>query len=136
MSSGVEKLSAEALGSAFPEAFSQLERYVHILSTRGLEWGLMGPREGDKLWSRHVSNSLALVDLLPGGVDLADIGSDQAAPIDVNGEATLDGTGLYDLHLRLRARQGAEPQATNLLGLIGRPDNQGIYHIRQRGQLR
>jgi general secretion pathway protein N len=78
----------------------------------------------------------AALSTRPDGSHLADIGSDQAAPIDVNGEATLDGTGLYDLHLRLRARQGAEPQATNLLGLIGRPDNQGIYHIRQRGQLR
>lgn len=80
MSSGIEKLSAEALGNAFPEAFSQLEHYVHILSTRGLEWGLMGPREGDKLWSRHVSNSLALVDLLPDGVDVADIGSGAGLP--------------------------------------------------------
>lgn len=80
MSSDQEKLSAEALGAAFPEASGVLERYVEILATRGMEWGLLGPREGDKLWSRHVSNSLALVDLLPHGVDVADIGSGAGLP--------------------------------------------------------
>lgn len=79
-SSDTEQLSAEALGNAFPEASSQLGQYVEILATRGIEWGLMGPREGDKLWSRHVSNSLGLVDLLPEGVDVADIGSGAGLP--------------------------------------------------------
>lgn len=80
MSSDPEKLSAEALGAAFPEASGVLQRYVDLLATRGMEWGLLGPREGDKLWSRHVSNSLALVDLLPEGIDVADIGSGAGLP--------------------------------------------------------
>lgn len=71
---------AEALGAAFPLAQEGLRAYAQILATRGLEWGLMGPREGDKLWSRHISNSLALVDLLPEGVDIADIGSGAGLP--------------------------------------------------------
>ena len=32
------------------------------------------------MWSRHISNSLALVDLLPEGVDVADIGSGAGLP--------------------------------------------------------
>lgn len=40
----------------------------------------MGPREGDKLWSRHVANSLALVDVIPDGASVADIGSGAGLP--------------------------------------------------------
>lgn len=40
----------------------------------------MGPREGDKLWQRHIANSLALVDAIPQGVDVADIGSGAGLP--------------------------------------------------------
>lgn len=40
----------------------------------------MGPREGDKLWQRHVANSLALVDAIPQGVDVADVGSGAGLP--------------------------------------------------------
>ncbi|MEO7588888.1 MAG: 16S rRNA (guanine(527)-N(7))-methyltransferase RsmG [Arachnia sp.] len=64
----------------FPEAAEQLDRYVAILRSKGIEWGLLGPREGDKLWSRHVSNSLSLVDVLGQGIDVADVGSGAGLP--------------------------------------------------------
>ncbi|MDO5735048.1 MAG: 16S rRNA (guanine(527)-N(7))-methyltransferase RsmG [Propionibacteriaceae bacterium] len=66
--------------SRFPESGEQLDRYVAILRSKGIEWGLLGPREGDKLWSRHISNSLALVDSLANGIDLADVGSGSGLP--------------------------------------------------------
>lgn len=66
--------------AAYPEHGPALERYVSILATRGLEWGLMGPREGDRLWSRHIANSLALVDAVPAGVRVADVGSGAGLP--------------------------------------------------------
>lgn len=69
-----------ALQARFAESGEQLDRYVAILRSKGLEWGLLGPREGDKLWSRHVSNSLALVDALGQGIDLADVGSGAGLP--------------------------------------------------------
>lgn len=76
-----EEITARsALVERFPEAADQLDAYVAILATKGIEWGLMGPREGDKLWSRHVSNSLALVDVLPLGSDVADVGSGAGLP--------------------------------------------------------
>jgi 16S rRNA (guanine527-N7)-methyltransferase len=55
-------------------------RYVDILASRGIEWGLIGPREGDRLWDRHVLNSVALSDLVPQGSSVADIGSGAGLP--------------------------------------------------------
>ena len=76
----VEAAARLALHSRFGDASEQLDRYVAILGSKGIEWGLLGPREGDKLWSRHVSNSLALVDALGQGIDLADVGSGAGLP--------------------------------------------------------
>lgn len=75
-----EAAARSALVERFPEAADQLDAYVAVLATKGIEWGLLGPREGDKLWSRHVSNSLALVDVLPLGSDVADVGSGAGLP--------------------------------------------------------
>lgn len=75
-----ESAAAAALLSLYPFADEALKRYVDILGTRGLEWGLMGPREGDKLWSRHVANSVALVDVIGEGLTVADVGSGAGLP--------------------------------------------------------
>ncbi|VEP40335.1 Ribosomal RNA small subunit methyltransferase G [Tessaracoccus lapidicaptus] len=40
----------------------------------------MGPREGERLWQRHVGNSLALDDAVPQGSDVADVGSGAGLP--------------------------------------------------------
>lgn len=58
----------------------ELSRYVDILAKRGIEWGLLGPREGDKLWQRHIANSVALNDAIPQGVEVADVGSGAGLP--------------------------------------------------------
>lgn len=75
-----EGQARSALEGQFPSSAEALKRYVDILSTRGIEWGLLGPREGDRLWSRHVANSLALADALPLGVAVADVGSGAGLP--------------------------------------------------------
>ena len=70
---GAEEAAARtALHERFPHAAEALDRYAAILRSKGIEWGLLGPREGDRIWSRHVSNSLALVDVLGEGIDVAD----------------------------------------------------------------
>lgn len=76
----VESDARTALHARFPDSAEQLDRYVAILRSKGIGWGLLGPREGDKLWSRHVSNSLALVDVLSHGIDVADVGSGAGLP--------------------------------------------------------
>ena len=64
----------------FPEGAAGLDAYADILRTRGIEWGLLGPRETDRIWSRHISNSLALVDVIGQGLDVADVGSGAGLP--------------------------------------------------------
>lgn len=66
----------EVFGSSYESA----SRYVDILATRGIEWGLIGPREGERLWDRHVLNSVGLADLVPEGSSVADVGSGAGLP--------------------------------------------------------
>ena len=44
----------DAAASVFGEALGAAEHYADILAGRGVEWGLIGPRETDRLWERHV----------------------------------------------------------------------------------
>ncbi|WP_231946494.1 16S rRNA (guanine(527)-N(7))-methyltransferase RsmG [Auraticoccus monumenti] len=64
----------------FGAAVEQAERYVDMLFSRGSEWGLIGPREQGRLWTRHVLNSVAIASLLPEGVHLVDVGSGAGLP--------------------------------------------------------
>ena len=54
--------------------------YVRLLATAGVERGLIGPREADRLWERHVLNSAAVAELIPVGTRVADIGSGAGLP--------------------------------------------------------
>ena len=71
-------MSAAAV--VFGNHLSLASRYVDILLSRGIEWGLIGPREGPRLWDRHVLNSAALSDLIPQGSSVADVGSGAGLP--------------------------------------------------------
>ncbi len=64
----------------FGDRFELVNRYVDILGSRGIPWGLIGPREGERLWDRHVLNSVAPADLLPVGATMADVGSGAGLP--------------------------------------------------------
>ena len=75
-----EEAARSVLRVNYPEQFGNLDSYAKILRTRGIEWGLLGPREADRIWDRHISNSLALVDVVGQGVDVADIGSGAGLP--------------------------------------------------------
>lgn len=75
-----EVAAKAAIEKTYPQVFKELSGYVDILAGRGIEWGLMGPREGDKLWQRHVANSLAVADAIPHGVSVADVGSGAGLP--------------------------------------------------------
>lgn len=54
--------------------------YVDILASRGIEWGLLGPREIERLWDRHVLNSVAIAGLIPDGAAVVDVGSGAGLP--------------------------------------------------------
>ena len=55
-------------------------RYATMLATRGVERGLIGPREVPRLWERHLLNCGVIAGLVPGDVDVVDIGSGAGLP--------------------------------------------------------
>jgi 16S rRNA (guanine527-N7)-methyltransferase len=72
---------AEALASVlFPERDKEIHRYVDLLRGAGVERGLIGPREGARIWSRHIANCAVVAPALPAGARVADIGSGAGLP--------------------------------------------------------
>ena len=69
-------LAHEIYGAHFPS----LNRYVDILRSTGVEWGLLGPREADRLWDRHILNCAALNELIATDRTVADVGSGAGLP--------------------------------------------------------
>lgn len=59
---------------------AQLASFVDILLDRGIAYGLIGPREADRIWDRHILNSLAVADLIPVGSSVVDVGSGAGLP--------------------------------------------------------
>lgn len=57
-----------------------LQRYVEWLCGAGVERGLMGPREAERIWERHIANCAALAELVPMGATVIDIGSGAGLP--------------------------------------------------------
>lgn len=55
-------------------------RYAEVLAGAGVERGLIGPREVDRLWDRHILNSAALGELIQNGDRVVDIGSGAGLP--------------------------------------------------------
>ena len=68
------------LSEYFSERGAQIERYAELLATWGIERGLIGPREADRIWERHIANCIPVSTLIPEGVTVADIGSGAGLP--------------------------------------------------------
>jgi 16S rRNA (guanine527-N7)-methyltransferase len=58
----------------------QIQRYAELLSSTGIERGLIGPKEGDRIWERHIANCIPITTIIPQGVRVADIGSGAGLP--------------------------------------------------------
>ncbi len=58
----------------------QIQAFAQILVTKGIERGLIGPKEGDRIWDRHIANCLPVTTLIPQGVRVVDIGSGAGLP--------------------------------------------------------
>jgi 16S rRNA (guanine527-N7)-methyltransferase len=61
------------------DALAVMRGFAEDIHTYGEELGLVGPRELDRLWTRHLLNSALLAKKLPAGT-LADIGSGAGFP--------------------------------------------------------
>lgn len=64
----------------FGERVGEIESYVALLITKGVEWGLIGPREQSRIWERHIFNSVALMGVIPDGAVVVDVGSGAGLP--------------------------------------------------------
>ena len=45
----------------YRDNYKTIRKYVDILASRGVDWGLIGPREIGRLWERNILNSIAPV---------------------------------------------------------------------------
>jgi 16S rRNA (guanine527-N7)-methyltransferase len=55
-------------------------RYAEILTSAGVDRGLLGPREADRIWDRHLFNCAAVSPLIPSGDLVCDVGSGAGLP--------------------------------------------------------
>lgn len=73
-------VSDDAASDQKVDQLEQLEAFAGWLAGPGIERGLLGPRERDRIWTRHVINSALLVELLPGSASVCDLGSGAGLP--------------------------------------------------------
>lgn len=73
----IEVVGAEAVfGAGLPVA----ARYAELLAEHGVVRGLIGPREVDRLWDRHLLNSAVIGECMPAGARVVDLGSGAGLP--------------------------------------------------------
>jgi 16S rRNA (guanine527-N7)-methyltransferase len=80
--------ACELFGATLPQA----QAYAKLLAGPGVERGLIGPAEAERIWDRHLVNSGLVAELLPGAgggaedmaearsIRLADLGSGAGLP--------------------------------------------------------
>jgi len=68
--------AAELFGSRIARA----RGYTQRLAADSETFGLLGPRELPRIWSRHVINSALLAELVPKGSKVVDVGSGAGLP--------------------------------------------------------
>jgi 16S rRNA (guanine527-N7)-methyltransferase len=68
--------AADVFGTALPLA----KRYAELLAGPGVERGVLGPAEADRIWERHLLNCAAVARLVPPKCSLADVGSGAGLP--------------------------------------------------------
>ena len=70
----------DARADLFGVGAEAIRQYIDILASRGIDWGVLGPREGGRLWDRHILNSIASEPLFPEGATVVDVGSGAGLP--------------------------------------------------------
>ncbi len=64
----------------FGPVLGQAERYAELLAGPGVERGLIGPRETERLWDRHLMNCAVVAELIPDPCSVVDLGSGAGLP--------------------------------------------------------
>jgi 16S rRNA (guanine527-N7)-methyltransferase len=72
-----EKASTEEL---FGDRVDVAYRYAELLADTGVSHGLIGPREGERVWERHIVNCAVLAELIEPDARVLDLGSGAGLP--------------------------------------------------------
>lgn len=64
----------------FGDALERTEAFARILAGAAVERGLLGPREVDRIWDRHLINCAVVTEAIPDGARVVDIGSGAGLP--------------------------------------------------------
>ncbi|MFD4671955.1 16S rRNA (guanine(527)-N(7))-methyltransferase RsmG [Lentzea sp. NPDC058450] len=64
----------------FGEHVERAAEFVRLLEDHGVERGLIGPREVEKIWDRHVLNSAVIEELFRPNERVVDVGSGAGLP--------------------------------------------------------
>ncbi|BDX35345.1 ribosomal RNA small subunit methyltransferase G [Mycobacterium antarcticum] len=70
----------EAANALFGDRLDTAAEYAALLAGAGIERGLIGPGEVERLWDRHILNSGVIGELLVAGERIADVGSGAGLP--------------------------------------------------------
>ncbi|QWF80479.1 16S rRNA (guanine(527)-N(7))-methyltransferase RsmG [Amycolatopsis sp. CA-230715] len=70
----------EAAAKVFGDGLDLARRFAGLLERHGVERGLIGPREVDRLWDRHLLNSAVIAEQIPHGARVIDVGSGAGFP--------------------------------------------------------
>lgn len=75
-----EPATKSAIESVFGGNAERAERLADLLADHGVRRGLIGPREADRLWERHILNSAVVGELIPQGARIIDVGTGAGLP--------------------------------------------------------
>ena len=73
-------VSRETLIKGFFPDIDRIHAYAAFLASAGIERGLIGPREAQRIWERHIFNCLPITTLLKEGSIVFDVGSGAGLP--------------------------------------------------------
>jgi 16S rRNA (guanine527-N7)-methyltransferase len=77
---GIAPPPPTAAEAVFGDRVGLAQHYADLLAGPGVERGLIGPREVERLWERHILNSAAVAELIQPGERILDIGSGAGLP--------------------------------------------------------
>jgi 16S rRNA (guanine527-N7)-methyltransferase len=75
-----DQVSRETADRPFFGIDTTIDRYVDILTSRGVDWGLIGPREASRIWPRHIWNCVVVAPAIKPGARVCDVGSGAGLP--------------------------------------------------------
>lgn len=80
MSSAADAACDAEIARVFGARAELARSYAELLCGPGIVQGVIGPREADRIWSRHLFNSAALATLVPQRAKVVDLGSGAGLP--------------------------------------------------------